>query len=487
VTANIPGLPAWGTVSTVEPSRYDAGAAYVTVDRHQSADFDPYVYKTTDYGRTWRSIVSNIPRSVFSYAHVVREDPARKGMLYLGTENGVYVSWNDGGSWTSLQNNLPHAPVYWLTVQERFQDLVAATYGRGFWVLDDIGPLREMDEKGLADPVHLFPPRTAWRFRTTAETQSDPDEQGGGQNVPYGVDVTYFLQEAPKGDVTITIADASGETVRTIDGELHEPSFLRPRNPPKGVNRTTTKEVGVNRVWWDLRYEPTREARLRTKPADHPHTTFKKEGWRPLVTWDLDVWGGLVGPLVPPGTYTVTLRVDGRERSRPLTVEKDPHSAGTRADIGLQVKTSLELRRDINAAVDMINTVEWIRKQVADLASVIESQPKDQDLPKAAAELDAKARAVSSDLYDVHLTGAREDAFRAPMRLYGRLGSLASDVGASSADFPPTNQQLEVKALLEERLAEVRRRFEALVSRDLAAFNALVRDKGVPAIVAPGP
>ncbi len=136
-----------GTVSNIEPSRFDAGAAYVTLDLHQVANFDPFVYKTADYGKTWTLISASVPKSESSYAHVVREDPVRKGMLYLGTDNALYVSWDDGAHWTSLQNNLPPAPVYWLTIQEKFNDLVVATYGRGFWILDDITPLRAMNDR----------------------------------------------------------------------------------------------------------------------------------------------------------------------------------------------------------------------------------------------------------------------------------------------------------------------------------------------------
>ena len=143
VTANIPGMPAWMTVSNIEPSRYADGTAYITVDGHQVNNRDPWVYRTTDFGKTWTLIVKGIPKSPLSYAHVIREDPVRKGLLYLGTENALYVSFDDGGEWQPLQNDLPHAPVYWLTVQPHFHDLVVATYGRGFYILDDLTPLEQ--------------------------------------------------------------------------------------------------------------------------------------------------------------------------------------------------------------------------------------------------------------------------------------------------------------------------------------------------------
>ena len=150
VTAAIPDLPAWGTVSNIEPSRFDAGTAYITVDLHQVNNRDPFVYRTADYGRTWKSIAGDLPRNVLGYAHCVREDPVKKGLLYLGTENAVYFSPDDGQHWMPLQSGLPHAPAHWLTVQEHFSDLVVATYGRGFWILDDITPLRELTPRSPA-------------------------------------------------------------------------------------------------------------------------------------------------------------------------------------------------------------------------------------------------------------------------------------------------------------------------------------------------
>ena len=156
VTANLPGLPPWGTVSNIEPSRYDAATAYVTVDLHQVNNRDPFIYKTSDYGRTWKSVAGDLPRTVHSYAHCVREDPVKRGLLYLGTENGVYFSQDDGQHWLALQSGLPHAPAHWLTVQEHFNDLVVATYGRGFWILDDVTPLRALSADVLRQPTQLF-------------------------------------------------------------------------------------------------------------------------------------------------------------------------------------------------------------------------------------------------------------------------------------------------------------------------------------------
>ena len=196
---NIPGLPPLGTVSNIEPSRYYAGTAYISVDFHQVNNTDPYAYKTTDYGESWTLITGDIPKSIFSYVHVIREDPVRPGLLYLGTENSLFVSFDDGGKWVPLQTNLPHAPVYWLTIQEHFNDLVVSTYGRGFWILDDITPLQQMTDEVLASLGHLFQPRPAYRFRNKEGRVSQPEDPGAGQNPDYGASIHYFLGEDVEG------------------------------------------------------------------------------------------------------------------------------------------------------------------------------------------------------------------------------------------------------------------------------------------------
>src|SRR5207244_6423414 len=197
VTPNIPGLPAWGTVSNIEPSRHDNGVAYVTFDLHQVNNRDPFVFKTSDYGKTWRWVAGGIPKSVHSYAHCVREDPVKRGLLYLGTENAVYFSPDDGQRWLPLQSGLPHAPVHWLTIQEHFNDLVVATYGRGFWVLDDITPLRQMTAQATSAPVHLFTPRPAYRFRPITEPMMMPDDAAEGRNAPEGAAINFLLKSSP--------------------------------------------------------------------------------------------------------------------------------------------------------------------------------------------------------------------------------------------------------------------------------------------------
>ncbi|HXM75431.1 MAG TPA: sialidase, partial [Thermoanaerobaculia bacterium] len=263
VAPNLPGLPPKGTVDSVEPSRFEAGACYVAVDLHQVDNRDPFLFKTSDYGKTWRSISGNIPKSPLSYAHVVRENPHRKGMLFAGTENALYVSFDDGGHWEPLQSKLPHAPVYWLTVQEQFHDLVVGTYGRGFYILDDLTPFEQLTDATRGAPAHLFTPRPAYRFRSVAGPALAPRGAAKGKNPPYGASINYWLKEkapAPSEDEeaekerNVSDAEATGarkpERKRTVEITVWDAAGNRIRRV-EGANKR-----GVNRVTWDLRQEP---------------------------------------------------------------------------------------------------------------------------------------------------------------------------------------------------------------------------------------
>ena len=453
VTGNLPNLPEWGTVSSIEPSRYAAGTAYLTVDFHQVNNRDPFVYKTTDYGATWRAITTGIPTSMLSYVHWLEEDPVRQGLLYLGTENAIYVSFDDGDHWQPLQTNLPHAPVYGIVVQEHFNDLVIGTYGRGFWILDDITPLQQLTPEVLASAAHLFPPRAAYRFREITTSSAPWDDTTFGQDATYGASINYYLQAASADAVTITILDEQGEVVRTLTGP---------------------QARGLNRLYWDLRYEGTTEVRLRTSPLYAPHIQVGPEGWRPAPD------AARMAILAPPGTYTVQLSVGGQQLTQTLEVRKDPHSAGTEVDIQAQMTMLFDLRRDLNAGADIVNQIELVRSQIANLIQVVE----DEAITEAGNELEQKLIAVEGILVELRLTGP--DGQRWGSGLLEKMNYLA-DRGVASTDFKPTDQQLEVQQVLEEQLATAQSQLDALLDRDLAAFNELLRTRNVSNIIAQVP
>ncbi|HEY7293250.1 MAG TPA: hypothetical protein VH583_25670 [Vicinamibacterales bacterium] len=462
VTANIPGLPPLGTVSNVEPSRFDNGVAYVTFDLHQVNNRDPFVYKTTDYGRTWQSIAGDIPKSVFSYAHCVREDPVKRGLLYLGTENALYFSPNDGQRWLPLQSGLPHAPVHWVTVQEHFGDLVVATYGRGFWILDDISPLRTLTADALNEPAHLFAPRQTYRFGTITDPMSMPDDPTAGRNPPAGAALTFSLRAAPRDEdrsrTKITISDASGKLVRTLD-----------------VGKDAT--AGINRVWWDLRMDPTTEVTMRTRPLYDPNFALGPDGTRKPPT------GSTLSVLVPPGTYTVKLLTSAGERTAQLTVLKDPNTAGTEENIAAQTKTLLSIRGNVSTVAQMINTIESVRAQLAMWRTMTPNAPA--DVKAAADDLEKQLVDIESRQVNLTATGRGQDFLRTPSQMIDKLIHL-SDV-VSYADFAPTDSQIEVEAKLAQSVAHDREQMDGVLARTLASFNTLLRDRQLGAIVAPKP
>jgi photosystem II stability/assembly factor-like uncharacterized protein len=454
VTRNIPNMLPWGTVSNIEASRFNPGTAYITVDGHQVNNRDPWIYKTADYGKTWKLIVNGIPKSMLSYAHCVREDPTRAGLLYVGTENGIYVSYDDGGNWQALQNNLPHAPVYWITVQEQFNDLVISTYGRGFWIMDEITPIQQMTPEIMNSNAYLFPVHSTYRLRGITVPYASNDDPTAGQNPPYGASINYFLKAAPKGDVSIRILDASGNAVQTIRG---------------------TKTAGLNRVWWNLRNENSKEIRLRTSPAYAPEIRVNAEGWRPLPE------GGRMTVLMPPGTYTVKLTVDGQEvGSQPLKVMIDPNSGGNEADVQKQTAMLMELRKDLESAADMVNRIEIIRGQLASMRQVI----TDASVKSGADDLDKKLTDIEDNLIQRKYSGQGQDTTRFPNQLISKITYLAA--GVSGGDYPPNTQQQEVKSMFEAKLADLRKRLDAVVSTDVAAFNRMLRDKNIGNVIAGG-
>jgi len=457
VTRNIPNLPHWGTVSNIEPSRYDARTCYITVDFHQMNNRDPYVYKTSDYGKSWKRINSDIPRGMLSYTHCVREDPVRKGMLYLGTENALYVSFNDGDAWIPLQTNLPQAPVHWMVIQEHFNDLVVATYGRGFWILDDITPLQQLTPDVLESDVFLFPPRPVYRFLSLPWPMSYADDQSVGKNPPYGASLNYYLKSDPESDVKIHIFDDNGQEIRALKG---------------------TKESGINRVLWDLRYEKTKEVKLRTSPIGAPHVTAGPKGWRSLVGA-----GGPIRVLVAPGFYTVKIEVNGQEFTQKLAVKKDPKSAGSEADIQAQVKLLLKVRDNLNNLVDMINQIELIRKQIYDLVTLLEGEESSAQVIKAAKELDEKFIAVEENLFQMRLTGgtASQDIITLKAKLHTKISTFAPEIGKS--DFKPTVSQYEVNEMHTEKLASYRKQLDELIKKDLSGFNDILRGKNIGNII----
>jgi photosystem II stability/assembly factor-like uncharacterized protein len=452
VSKNVTGMPAWGVVSKIEPSHFSGGTAYVAVDHHLMDSREPYIFKTADYGATWTRVNGDLPNQhPLSYVKAVAENPNRRGMLFAGTGHGFYYSTDDGAHWTEVSAGLPRAPVTWVVVQKQFHDVVVSTYGRGLYVLDDITPLEQAAPATTDAAAHLYSPRPAHRWSQRGRAL-----------------LNFSLEGEPRDPVQLQITDGSGAVVREL--------------------RVASPRVGLNRVPWDLRYEPPRLIAMRTTPAENPHIweepRFRGQDTRPVTHWGLEP--AQVGPIVAPGRFTVKLTVDGRTSTQPLEVLKDPKIAASQADLDLSVKLQLRLRDNISAAADMVNTIEVMRKQLEDVSKAYRGDASKAALVKQVAEMDKKLFDVESRLLEPAQMTSDDKYFQQAYRVYmnliwlnGEVGPGAGDV-AGGADFPPTDTSVGLVETIEKDLNAARAEYKILLERDVSAFNRAVGTAMLP-------
>ncbi len=450
MTKNV-GMKPWGTITSIQPSFFDAGTAYISVDYHLMDDRNPFIYKTTDFGQTWTKITGGLPSHQLSYVRVIAEDPNCKGLLFAGTGNALFYSLDDGAHWTNLQNGLPHSPVSWAVVQKQFHDLVVSTYGRGIYILDDITPLEQM-AKGVGSDVSvaLFKPRETIRIL------------GGGRGY-----VNFQLKNPPKGPVQAQIVDADGKVVRDL--------------------RVNQARAGLNRTVWDLRYDPPKLVELRTTPEENPHIweepRFRGRDWRPITHWGADQ--AEVGPVAAPDKYTVKLSVDGETYTQPLEIVRDPSSHASDVEIQEAVKLQLRIRDDINTTSAMINNIEFMRKQMEDVERMLRADSSKSQLLKSVLDMDQKMQSVEYKLVSKALTTSDDKYFIAAYKIYfnliwlnGEVGTGAGDV-AGGADYGPTDTARNLTDMIEKDLAAAKIEYRSLMDKDVPAFNKSLVANGV--------
>jgi len=453
VTSKIAGIPRDGTVSLIEPSPHDAATAYVVVDAHRLDDMKPYLFKTSDYGATWRRLDTGLQQDV--YLHAVREDPKRRGMLYLGTERGVMVSFDDGKTWRSLRLNLPAAvPVHDLVVKE--DTLVVGTHGRSIWVLDDLRPVRELSPAIEAKAAHLFAPAEVIRWMYTSGNRERP----AGQNPPRGAIIHYWLKDEVKTPLTLEIVDAGGTVIRTLSSEPRPWNGVDDFEPEEKPEGDIAKGAGVRRAVWDLAHE----------------------GARVIQGAKID-WGNPTrGPLAVPGTYTVRLRGDGIDLSQPLVVKPDPRSTVTQADLEAQLATALQVRDAFSRLTGIVTRLQDLRTQLQARAAAVKAQPGTADLVKA---IDAGVAKIDGLEGRMHNPTAEVTydilAMRGGTKLYSRLSPLVGF--ASWGDGPPTQGVREVFAEQKKELDAFEAEARAIVANDVAAINALAAKLGLPFVI----
>jgi hypothetical protein len=446
VTKNIPGIPEWGTVSMIEPSRFDIGTAYLVVDAHRLDDMRPYLWKTADYGKTWKRLDGGLPRDV--YLHSVREDPVRKGMLYLATERGVAVSKDDGATWSGLRLNLPTVAVHDLAVKG--DSLVLGTHGRSAWILDDLPVVREMSETATAKDMHLFsaPDSVRWIWH------GGPRHTGRvGQNPVQGAPLYYWLKDEPKGpngDVTLEIFDAGGTLVRKMSSNEVEVSgsseyvederkFLTERMLPK--------KKGLQKVAWDLTWE----------------------GAELIRGGILDIGFPTVGPMAVPGTYTARLTVDGKSEATTLKLLPDPRSTVSQEALAEQLRFTLEVRDAITRLTRTAEQLRSVRRQVTARNELLKKDPKAADLIKASEAFLKKMDGVEERLHNPKAEIAYDVlAMKGGAMLYSRLSPLFEF--AKGGDGPPTQGMKNVFAAAKKDLDALDAEWKALIDTDLAAL-----------------
>ena len=449
VTKNMTGLPTWGTIRKIEPSRFDPATAYVAIDFHMMDNRKPFIYKTTDFGQTWTNITGNLPTGhALDYVMSVAENPNRKGMLFAGTGHNFFYSLDDGSHWTPFNEGLPHTSVSWIIVHKQWHDVIVSTYGRGIFILRDIAPLEQIGQIADAD-VMLYPPHPGYRQARSGRA-----------------DITFALKTASPRPARIEILDSTNKVVRTL---------------------MAPTRAGYNRATWDLRYDAPRVVALRTPAPDNARIfeepRFRNRPTRPITHWGIQ-GAQTSGPLALPGTYTVRLAVNGKTETQKLTILKDQEIKTTDADLVASTQAQVRVRENLNATVDMVNKLEVMRKQIIDQQ---QANADKSDVRAALAELDQKMLAVELQLISRSDMNSDDKYYVEPFKIYmsliwlnGVIGSGAGDV-AGGADFPPTESALGWLGDIDKDLEAAKAAYKKLIEGDLDEFNKRMSGK-IPAI-----
>ncbi|MGA9529732.1 MAG: glycoside hydrolase [Terriglobales bacterium] len=478
-------LTPWSKVTQISASRFDEQTAYASVSRFRIDDSRPYIYRTHDGGKTWKLIVSGLPD--FGAVDTVREDPVRKGLLFAGTENAVWVSFDDGDHWQSLQLNLPHTSMRDLWIHD--DDLIVATHGRSFWILDDIAPLREASDT-LANSVHLFKPAPAWRVErdTYTDTPLPPDEPVG-ENPPDGAVVDYFLPAAASGPITLEILDAEGKLVRRfasddkpdasqeeLEKQLIPLYWIRPA-------RHLFASAGMHRFVWGLHYPAPVATHHEFPISAVPHDTPRYPR----------------GPTILPGTYTVRLTVDGKSQTAPLTIKMDPRVKTARQGLDKKFQAEMHLASILSESSEAVFQAGSLRDQLDKL------NPQAGSSAPANQEKNAPGREKKSDMAKPTTVARSEtkDAIsefqkKLTTLLSGSVGSAASQEEMTltrvnsqaatlygqiwQADAEPTASQQEAQAALDHASADVLKRWNEIHASDLPALNRKLQEWKIPEI-----
>lgn len=488
-----PELPEWSYVGCVEISPHDPASAYVSATRYKLDDYCPYLYKTEDYGRSWRSISRGFPQNQIT--RVIRADPVRPGLLFTGTETGVFVTFDDGEHWQLLRNNLPVAPVYDLKIKDT--DLVVGTHGRSFWILDDLTPLRHLDAEASRIPARLFPPRPTyrtllnWSVNTFTEEgknfmlglggnacyYQDETPEGelvrryldAGQNPPPGVIVYYLLPKASVEVLSLTFLDSVGRKIKTFTSKPLESEDAAGTEASAKGDRYLTVRPGLNRFVWDMRYPDAEKVAGREKGKSSFFGTQEQSG---------------NGPLAPPGDYGVCLTIGGETCTENFEILKDPRLETTPEDFQKQFELWTRIRDKLSETNQAINQTRRLQAQLAEWSQ--RSGKPNQAVREGSNTISERAKALREQLDSIEnaLIQTKDkhpfDRLRNPNRLNAKLGGLVSVVGI--ADAAPPKQAYDVFDYLCAQIDVQITRLQVLSRGEASSFNQLARDAGFTAL-----
>jgi hypothetical protein len=425
------GMPKWMMINSIEPSAFDEATCYVAGTKYKTGDFAPYLYKTTDYGKTWKKITNGINEEHFT--RVLREDPKRKGLLYAGTETGMYISFNDGKDWKPFQLNLPIVPITDLTIKDN--NLIVATQGRSLWIIDDLTVIHQLFDADLTKNI-LFKPKDSYRMSGGSRSGS----LTSGTNHPNGV-ITYFnLKDYSEDDkVSLTYFDKKGDTIKTFSTSDKK-------------NKLEVKK-GPNHFVWNMTYDGA-------------------ERLPGMILWA----ASLQGPRAVPGTYEVHLNVNGDVQKQSFNIVPDPRAESTVEDMQKQFDFIQDVNTTVDKAHKSIKNIRSINKQLSAFQKQYKENEEVKDLVEKAKELEEQLSEIEKALYQTK-NRSNQDPLNFPIKLTDKLGGLNSLT--RRGDFPPTDQAIEVKDELTQKINAQLDTFNALLSNEVKAFNAAFNSKGL--------
>ncbi len=439
ITGNVPGVPKNTYVSRIVPSRYAEGTAYLTLDGHRADDYNTYVFVTTDYGESWKTIRSNIPAGVTT--RVIREHPRNQNLLFLGTEFGVYVSFDRGGRWTRLKGNLPLVRIDDIQIHPRDNALVLATHGRSVWVLDDLSPLERASENILTSDIHLFDVANATHFRLYGRKGSTGHKWFAAANPPYGAVINYYVKDKPKDDVKVTITDSGGTVVRDLKGP---------------------KEAGLNRLVWDLRLNP---------PAPPPEGQGEGGG---------GFFGAPRGPRVQPGTYTIKIAAGEKTATGKVTVQEDPRIQIVEADRGKLNEAIARVYALQKSVQDARKTMQSLKTQITTLQSSL------KDNPDSSKQVNDSVQKLSDQLAAIQkkLVSAPDTSGSAGPALPDEPRPLLSQItgvafGLDSYTAAPTEDEKTRIEDLSKQLKDFVAELNKFMGEDVNNLNKQLRESGL--------